>query len=295
MKKHKDDSGDPAMNDELLKEVCAPGVRFREEMIPVSEKVSLRVISFSPPSKIRSPDIVFVAGWITQIDSWKAVLQEMTMEHRVIYIETREKISSQVRGKVSYGVEAMGRDIAAVVIHLKLQDDAYFLFGSSLGATAILDGYKHLKSRPRCLALIAPNAVFRIPLFWKGIILAFFPPAYFILRPIIKWYLRTFRMNIESDRAQYEKYSRNIDAADPWKLKRAAIALWKYQVWDELKTITPPVLIVGGSKDTLHEPENLKKMVELLPNASFLDMDTNQMTHSREMVLKLWVFVDACS
>jgi len=276
---------------DLLKTVCAPGTAFKEEVVSVSERVALRLFSFTPKSKMKKPDIVFVAGWITQIDSWGEVLKEMTAEHRVYYIETREKISSEVKGRVSYGAEAMGEDTAALVSLLEMPESDYILFGSSLGATAILDGYKHLTSGPKCLVLIAPNAVFRIPLFWKIVILAFMPPAFFILRPIIKWYLRTFRMDIESDRAQYEKYARNIDAADPWKLKRAAIALWKYQVWDELEGIDAPVLIVGGSKDTLHEPENLKKMTELLPKATYLDMETNRMTHSREMVLKMWSFI----
>jgi pimeloyl-ACP methyl ester carboxylesterase len=276
---------------DLLKTVCSPGTETAVKMVPVSEKVSLRLFSFTPKSKRKKPDIVFVAGWITQIDSWGEVLKEMTERHRVYYIETREKISSEVKGRVSYGAEAMGEDTAATVAHLGLKDDEYILFGSSLGATAILDGYKHLKTKPKSLALIAPNAVFRIPLFWRLVILAFIPPAYFILKPIIKWYLRTFRMDIESDRAQYEKYARNLEAADPWKLKRAAIALWKYQVWDELEGIDVPVLIVGGSKDTLHEPENLRKMTELLPDATYLDMETNKMTHSREMVQKMWEFI----
>jgi len=269
---------------------CETGVRISEEMVPVTDKVSLRMFRFTPSVKPKKPDIVFVAGWITQIDSWNLVLNEMSKEHNVYYIETREKISSKVKGIVPYSVEAMGKDVAAVIRHIKLRED-FVLFGSSLGATAILDGHKHLRILPKCLVLIAPNAVFRIPAFWKGIILAFIPPAYFILRPIIKWYLRTFRMNIESDRAQYEKYARNIDDANPWKLKRAAIALWKYQVWNELPGVTSPVLIIGGSLDTLHEPENLKKMTQLLPSAEYLDMETNKMTHSREMVQQMWSFI----
>ena len=68
---------------ELLKSVCAPGTETEVKMVPVSEKVSLRLFSFTPESKRQKPDIVFVAGWITQIDSWGDVLKEMTRTHRV--------------------------------------------------------------------------------------------------------------------------------------------------------------------------------------------------------------------
>ncbi len=280
-------------NPEWLKSVYAPGARVSEDMISVNDSVSLKVFSFTPPVKTDRPDIVFVAGWITQIDSWSEVLQEMTRDHRVHYIETREKISSRVRGKAEYGVEAMGEDVAAITEKLPMAGRPYILFGSSLGATAILDGYEKLRRPPLCLVLIAPNAVFHIPAFWKGVILAFFPPFFFILRPVIKWYLRTFRMNVESDRAQYEKYCRNIDASDPRKLKKAAIALWKYKVWDVLEKVHCPVLIIGGSMDKLHEPENLERMTKMLPHAVYLDMETNRKTHSRQMVMEMRRFVES--
>ena len=274
-----------------LKEFCAPGATFQEEMIELSDQVSLKVITFSPPTGFNNPPVVFVAGWISLIMGWKKVLLEMTKDFKVYYIETREKISSQTKGKLKYSAETIGQDIITITSLLGLKDRNYILLGSSLGATAILDCCKHLKRDPLCLVLIGPNAVFRVPRFWRGVVTVFYPGLYIIIKPVVKWYLRTFRLNIESDMAQFKKYCAALDTADPWKLKKAVMALWHYEVWDYLDTIKHTTLIVGASKDKLHEPENLRRMVSMMKRASYLDLETNQLTHSEGMVRELRKYI----
>ena len=220
-----------------LKQYGAPGTEIKEEMISVADNVSLRVISFTPAKNHNNPPVIFVAGWITLIAAWKHVLLEMTKDFTVYYIETREKISSRVQGKTNYGVEDIGKDIVTLITHFNLKDKQYILFGSSLGASAILDCCRFLDRDPLCLVLIGPNAVFRVPRFGK-VIIRFFPPRLFLLiKPIVKWYLKTFRLDIKSDYEQYEKYCTNIDAADPWKLKKAIMKLWHWEGWDLLPEI----------------------------------------------------------
>ena len=91
-----------------LKDYCADGTSFKEEMISVSENVSLKLITFIPPIKNNNPEIVFIPGWISMMKGWQSVLLEMTKDFTVYYLETREKISSQVFGKAEYSVEAIG-------------------------------------------------------------------------------------------------------------------------------------------------------------------------------------------
>ena len=216
--------------------------------------------------------------------SWERVLREMTKDFTVIYVETREKVSSVASRKTEYSVEAIGRDIVRLISILNLDANDYILFGSSLGATAILDCCRFLETQPKCLVLIEPNAAFRVPRVWKIVVRLFWPPLYSLIRPSVKWYLRTFRMNVEADRAQYEKYCGSIDAADPWKLKKAVIALWNYEVWDKLEYVQVPALFVGASKDKLHEPESIEKMVSMVDHASYIDLETNTETHNPIMV-----------
>jgi len=277
---------------ENLKSICATGTTYKEEMISTSDQVSLRVITFSGPAERNKPDIVFVAGWVSLIEGWKEILSELTREYRVFYIESREKISSQIKGRVGFDVDSVGNDVVKIINHFGLKNDQYLLLGSSLGATAILDCYHKIPQKPKCLVLIGPNAEFRVPLTWKIIVKSFYPGLYKLIKPSVKWYLRTFRLNIETDYEQYEKYSRALDAGDPWKLKSAVLALAKYQVWDILSTVTCPTLLIGASKDKLHEPENLKRIVEMVSNAQYVDMETNKQTHSKPMITHLNTFIE---
>jgi len=269
---------------EDFSQFCAEGATFREEMLPASENVFLRVVTFEPPMPSSHPKVVFVPGWITLPMAWKEVLLEMTKDFKIFYIETREKISSVVKGKVPYTVEALGNDIVKLIEHFGLREKEYILFGSSLGATVILDCIRFLQNKPLCAVVIGPNAVFRVPKAGKWVIHLTYPGFYALVKPLVKWYLRTFRLDVKTDFAQYKKYCDNLDAADPWKLKKAALAFSSYEIWPRLPEIQLPVCIIGASKDKLHEPENLKKMVALLPKATYFDFETNQGTHSREMV-----------
>ncbi len=254
------------------------------KMVAITENVSLRVIHLSPAENRGQPVILFVAGWISLIPAWRNVLREMTKDHTIYYVETREKITSKIQGKLKYNIETIGQDIVHLTSQLNLKSRKYILFGSSLGATAILDCCRSLTISPLCLVLVAPNAHFRIPKMGMAVIRIFPPRLYFLLKPFIKWYLKIFRLDIESDYTQYEKYCRYLDSADPWKLKKAAISFSKYSVWDILGTIEYPTLVIGASKDVLHEPANLRRMVQTMKNASYLDLETNKNTHSEEVV-----------
>ena len=276
---------------EKLSEYCAPDSSFKEKMISVNDNVTLRLITFSPAQEKSNPPVLFVAGWISLIKGWKDVLLEMTKDFPVYYIETREKLSSNINGNINYGAEDVGKDIVSLISLLKLKDSNYILFGSSLGATAILDSCRILQQKPLCLVLIGPNAVFRVPKLGMAIIHIFPPRLYLIIKPIVKWYLKTFRLDTKSDYKQYEKYCNSLDAADQWKLKKAVIRLAKYEVWDLLKNIEIPSLIVGASKDVLHEPENLKKMVAMMKNATYLDLETNAKTHSESVVEEMRKYI----
>ncbi len=270
-----------------LSDYCAKRSKAKEEMIPVSENVSLKVITFTQPSRKRNPKVVFVAGWASLIKGWQKVLKEMTKDFTVYYIETREKNTSQIEGDIGFSVDAIGQDLIEIISHFKLKDNEYILFGSSLGATTILNCSPHLPSKPLCLVLVGPNAYFRIPRFGKALIKVFYPPMYLWIKPYVKWYLKNFRLDVKSDPAQYEKYCGALDAADPWKLKKAAKAFFNYKVWGVLDKIQYPALIIGASKDELHEPENLKKIVAKMKYATYLDMETNENSHSKEVVVKI--------
>jgi len=269
---------------EDLNQFCAPGARVNERMMEVQPGVSLRIVEFHPAEDHGNPPVLFLSGWITQMSAWKDVLKSMTKDFKVYYIESREKISSRVNIKAAYSVEEIGSDLAGIVQQLDLPSGKFILFGSSLGASAIVESYKLLARKPQSLILVGPNAVFRVPRIWKIIVTLFYPPLYAFVKPPAKWYLKKFRLDVKTDKDQYIKYCSAIDAADPWKLRKAVLAVAKYTIWNRLGDIDCPVLLVDASKDKLHEPENLRKMETTIPQVLRIDLGTNKETHSERMV-----------
>ena len=113
----------------------------KEYMLEVSDGVSLKIIDFTPRNVLQEkPVILFVAGWISLISGWKDVLKVLTAEHRVIYLESREKHSSTVPDvkKVSFSIERLKLDIGEIVEKVISPSEKFILAGSSLGASAIL-------------------------------------------------------------------------------------------------------------------------------------------------------------
>lgn len=280
---------------EDLATLCSSGVSYEDRMISVAKDVILRVVTFAPPVEVGNPTVLFVAGWISQISAWASVLKEMTKDFRVVYVETREKISSQVHGAAEYSVSAIGNDLVSIVEELDLAPGRYVIFGSSLGATAIVDCYASLKRKPLALILVSPNAVFRVPRAWMIVVTLFYPGFYALIKPVVKWYLKNFRLDVKTDREQYQKYCRALDVADPWKLKKAVLSVSKYEIWDRLQLLSSPTLLIGASKDVLHEPENLRKMAAEIRNAVTVDLETNRATHSEHVVREMRAFLERIS
>jgi pimeloyl-ACP methyl ester carboxylesterase len=195
--------------------------------------------------------------------------------------------------RATNSVEEIALDLVHIVDLLSLPAGKFVFFGSSLGASAIVEAYRMLTSKPRALVLIGPNAVFRVPLVWKIIVTLFYPPLYALVKPFAKWYLKIFRLDVKKDEEQYLKYCAAIDGADPWKLRRAVLAVAKYSIWNRLADLDCPVLLVDASHDRLHEPENLRKMETMIAHVTKIDLGTNRETHSEKVVEEFRKFIQS--
>ena len=267
-----------------LKNYCAPGCRTAREQFRAAKGVLLTYYSFHPEAGSRKDPVLFIPGWVSRMDGWRDILETLTKDRSVYYLETREKASSVVDPDTEQSVEAIAADIREFVRQKAFRDKEYVLFGPSLGATAILDADPDLTAAPKALILVGPNAVFHIPLWARFVIHLLSPGQYRWFKWLIRWYLKHFRLNVREDAAQYSKYSAALDIADPWKLKRSALALARYSVWHQLPRIKDAVLLVNAGKDVMHVPENIETMHRRLADSQILDMNTNSGTHSPELV-----------
>jgi pimeloyl-ACP methyl ester carboxylesterase len=225
-----------------------------------------------------------VAGWISLISGWRGVLKVLTAEHRVIYCETREKQSSTVPEvkKVSFSIERLKLDIGEIIENIIPPSEKFIFAGSSLGASAILEYCASDKRKPLCAVLINPNTEFRFPKFLGEIIPALHPSLYLAIKPVIKWYLRNFRLDKKTCKEQIEKYENTLDCANPYKLKANALAIKNYVIWGRIDNINVPCLVMGATSDTLHATDNVKRLLKLIPDSTYIELKSNMENHSEK-------------
>jgi len=257
----------------------------KEYMLGVSDGVSLKIIDFTPRNiSLEKPVIVFVAGWISMISGWKGVLKVLTVKYRVLYLETREKQSSTVPDvkKVSFSMDRLSLDIGEIIEKVIPPSEKFVLVGSSLGATVILEYCGSKSRKPLSAILISPKADFKFPKLLELAIPALHPSLAFLIRPVIKWYLRNFRLDKKNSREQIEKYENTLDCADPYKLKANALALRNYVLLNRVKQINVPCLMIGATTDMLHGTGEIKQIMKIIPDSLYVELESNMETHSEK-------------
>ncbi|PKN51688.1 MAG: hypothetical protein CVU55_10635 [Deltaproteobacteria bacterium HGW-Deltaproteobacteria-13] len=264
---------------------AAQSTSVKEYMLEVSDGVSVKIIEFTPKNvSPEKPVILFVAGWISLISGWKDVLKVLTSEHRIIYLESREKHSSKVPDvrKVSFSMERLKLDIGEMIKKDISPSEKFILAGSSLGASAILEYCRSEGRKPQYAVLIAPNTEFRFPKVLGSIIPAIHPSLYLSVKPLIKWYLKNFRLDKKDCKEQIEKYENTLDCADPYKLKANALAIKNYSIWENPDSVDIPCLIIGATKDTLHDADNIKRLLKVVTKSTYIELESNMETHSEK-------------
>jgi pimeloyl-ACP methyl ester carboxylesterase len=257
----------------------------KEYMLGLSDGVSLKIIDFTPQNiSPKKPVILFVAGWISLISGWEGVLKVLLADYRILYLESREKQSSMVPDvkKVSFSIQRLTFDLGEIIEKVIPPSGEFILAGSSLGATAILEYCGSGKRKPLSAILVAPNTEFRFPKILELIVPVMHPSLYFSIKPVIKWYLKNFRLDKKNSLEQIKKYENTLDCADPYKLKANALALRNYKLSDRVDRIAVPCLIVGATTDTLHDTGNIKQLIKIIPDAKYIELASNMETHSEK-------------
>lgn len=267
---------------EDLAQYCHPDASWTQSMHPVDGSVLIRTIRFTPATPTERPTIVLVVGLTTVIESFRGMLIELTRDYRVCYVETREKPTSQVARGTAFNMDAFGKDVAAAIAHEEVADGAYLLAGFSLGATAIIHTYRNLPRKPFGLVLAEPVPSFRFP-WWSLHVAQVAAPLYGIVKPMVLWYLRNFRIDSRNDEEIMRITERALHSADPYKLVRTVRAIAGYEAWEQLPHLDCQTLLVTTSKDSLHDHDDITRMADLLPSCEVVDMVDNTRSHAAEM------------
>lgn len=261
---------------------CHEGGSCSEQMVQVDNYTKLRVISYSPAFPKGNTPIVFVGGLSTVLESFGHIIYQLTRDFPLHYIETRDHASSQIQGKGQFDIETSGHDIAVVLHKLELREHAYALMGYSLGVTIIADGFRHLKVKPRQMIFMEPTPVFHYPKWGIKMAKATRGLKTMPLKIFAKWYIRNFIIDKHADAEMVVISERAIDSCNPVKLKKTMVAIADYTLWDKLESIECPVLVVAATKDKFHSHDETMRMVSMLKNSSYIDLETNKRSHSVE-------------
>ena len=71
------------------------------------------------------------------------------------------------------------------------------------------------------------------------------------------------------------------------RTRRSALSFKKYSFQDKIEQIKKRILVFSGKKDILHSYEKTLDMVNRVEQATLINLETNERTHSVEMVDEL--------
>ncbi len=271
-----------------------PYCKGNEQWIRVSEDVSLRVFIWKPNNdslRNLSP-IVMVPGWGSVFEGWRPLLSEWTGKRPIIYIETREKSSAIFDKKMTvddFQMERFTNDIAEIIKFLDLKNNFDF-FSSSLGSTILIDGLQSKKIQGRSSIFLAPNERFKFPL-WARILIKMPFPSF-----SLKWLINTAIWGVErrvKEEGQKIRYRRTLLSQNFERIRLSARYLMKYSLPDELAEIKIPCAIITADSDKLHGLEDIKSIIDRIPNAKMIQVPSNQYAHEPDVLREIEEFYES--
>lgn len=277
------DAGDMRFSEKRYSANCAKGGKIEIRRLLIENGANLNCLTFTPAIETGKAPIVFVSGFASVIENFTELLTALTESYTVHYVETRDKCSSILPENASFTVHDVATDISGAVDKLEVEANRYILVTYSLGATASAEAFNSmLNKKPGLMVLAAPNGKFRIPPI--GIFIArYLSWSYYLIRPLLKLYIKTFHVNTREDYEMYTICVRALDSADPRKMAPTLLEMTKYEIWDSLGKINVPVIVIGASHDIFHNLGDALEISTKIRNAKYFDLGTNKRTHGPEV------------
>ena len=108
---------------------------------------------------------------------------------------------------------------------------------------------------------------------------------------IVLFYLRNFRVNSRLEPQQIARYERSLLAAHPLRMKLSAQAVYPYQAWPDLETVNVPVAVAYSPTDTLHEEEEIERLIGSIPRSRAVPCPSNLYMHSEKVARDIEEFI----
>ena len=188
-----------------------------------------------------------------------------------------------------FHMDKFTNDIAEIIKFLDLGDDFDF-FSSSLGSTILIDGLQSTKLQGRSSIFLAPNQKFKFPLWAKILIKMPFPKF------TLKWLINTAIWGVErkvKEEGQRIRYRRTLLSQNFERIRLSARSLIKYSLPIELSEIKIPCAIITAESDKLHGLEDIKSIMQRIPNVKMIQVPSNQYAHEPDVLTEIEEFYES--
>ena len=256
-----------------------------EKYFTVSDGSELRVL-LSKAQDETSTGFTFllIPGWNTVVPGWEEVLLEAMKDFDIIYIETREKGSSKLNKKTKNNPNRLSSDIQEILEKLNIEQEKLITFTSSFSVFVAADGLASKKFDPYLTFFLGPSWRFNMPPTVRYIMFVLPNITLNITKPFWRWWIRKRK---SEDPEQAAKYIRALEEADAAKWRSVSRRYAFTHFGETYRKIESKVIVIGMEKDKMHKAEEAKNICQCLQNSLYIDMGTNKLTHSAEMIKKI--------
>jgi hypothetical protein len=255
-----------------------------EVYVKLSDGTELRTLQVKAPKETANGLTLFLAaGWSSIVPTWDVVVLEAMKYFDIVYFESREKNSSKLNWKTKNTLDRISEDVPETINFLNLQDDKLVILASSWGVIYIAHALAKKKINPLLTVLVGVTAKLTLP---KGTrpIIPFTPPFVLtIVKPLLRYWLVNRKSESEE---QAKKNLRNLEEAHPRKWKKVV----RYSTGDQCDSyakIEQKVVIFGAELDKMHSFEETQKIVNLIKNVTYIDLQSNKNIHSEVLVTEI--------
>tara|TARA_B100000424_G_scaffold75941_1_gene56382 strand:- start:1283 stop:2131 length:849 start_codon:yes stop_codon:yes gene_type:complete len=266
------------------------GSKVSEEWVQTNENVRLRVITWTPDSPTSEGVVVVVPGWGSVFEGWRPLISKWSSRRKIVYIETREKGSSRIDGRMTksdFSIERISSDILRVLIHYGIESSEVDWFSSSLGSTVLIDAFNRGELSGRTSILLAPNAEFKFPIWSRLFIRSPIPKfTHSSIKRLVIWAIE----RKVKEEGQKIRYRRTLLSQDLHKMHLSARFLMGYSIPSDLSSISFPCAVMAASSDKLHGMEKALKIVDSIPNSVLIEVPSNQYAHEDSVLTEIEEF-----
>ncbi len=266
------------------------GSKVLEEWVQADKDVQLRVVTWTPDEPKKEGVVVLVPGWGSVFEGWRPLVAEWSRRRKIVYIETREKGSSRISGRVTksdFSIEKISSDIVGVLDHYDIESSDIDWFSSSLGSTVLIDAFSRGLLSGRTSILLAPNSEFKFPIWARFLIMS--PIPRFSHSTIKNLVISMVEKKVKEE-GQKTRYRRALLSQDLHKMHLSARFLMSYSIPSDLSGISFPCAVMTASSDKLHGMDRVMKIVDSIPDSVFIEVPSNQYAHEASVLEEIEEF-----